>query len=223
MILAAGRGKRMRPLTDHRPKPLLPVGGKPLLVWHLEALAAAGVRDIIINHAWLGEQIPALLGDGSLFGVRIHYSPEGGQALETGGGIHRALPLLGDAPFLVINGDIWTDFPYQTLALPPGDLAHLVLVDNPVHNPGGDFALHAEGRVGATGSRRLTYSGIGTYSPELFRELAPGTFPLAPLLHRAAAAGRLSGRHHEGAWEDLGTPERLRALDQRLAAAAYCR
>ena len=216
MILAAGRGKRMRPLTDHTPKPLLPVAGKPLIVWLLESLATAGIRDVIINHAWLGEQIPAALGDGSGFGMRIRYSPEGAEGLETGGGIHRALPLLGDAPFLVVNGDIWADIDYARLDIGAGDLAHLVLVENPPHNAEGDFALDDAGRVRTAGERRLTYSGVGVFRPGLFSNCMPGCFPLAPLLRAAADAGRVGGCRHDGAWEDVGTPARLQALDQRM-------
>jgi len=213
MILAAGRGKRMRPLTDTRPKPLLAVGGRALIVWHLEALARAGFTDVIINHAWLGAQLPESLGSGAQWGLRIQYSPEPEGGLETGGGIHRALPLLGDAPFLVTNGDIWTDFDYATLRLADGDLASLVLVDNPPHNPAGDFSLDADGRVGSGDAGRLTFSGVGVYHPSLFAGCEPGFFPLAPLLRDAAAAGRVAGHVHRGAWWDIGTPERLQALD----------
>ncbi|MCP1672976.1 MurNAc alpha-1-phosphate uridylyltransferase [Natronocella acetinitrilica] len=216
MILAAGRGKRMRPLTDQTPKPLLEVGGKPLIVWHLQALAEAGFTEVVINHAWLGQQIPARLGEGSEFGLHIRYSPEGETGLETGGGIYRALPLLGDAPFLVVNGDIWTDMDFTTLQLAPGDLATLALVANPAHNAEGDFGLYPDGRVGNAGGRRLTYSGVGVFAPALFAGCEPGFFPLAPLLRRAADAGLVGGVHHRGAWEDIGTPARLQALDQTL-------
>lgn len=216
MILAAGRGERMRPLTDHRPKPLLVAGGKPLIRHHIEQLAAAGIRELVINHAHLGAQIEAALGDGSGFGVEIRYSPEE-QALETGGGIFRALPLLGPEPFLVVNGDVWTDVELGGLAISSADLAHLVLVDNPPHNPQGDFAL-IEGRVQSEGTSRLTFSGIGLYRPELFDGQTPGAFPLAPLLRRAMAEGRVSGRYHDGHWFDVGTPERLTALDDWLSA-----
>lgn len=218
MILAAGRGERMRPLTDHTPKPLLRAGGKPLIVHHIERLAAAGLRDIVINHAHLGERIEAALGDGADLGVRIRYSPEG-KALETGGGIFRALPLLGPDPFLVVNGDVWTDVDFFALTIAPGDLAHLVLVDNPPHHPQGDFTL-CERRVlagGIDGLPRLTFSGIGLYHPELFAGCAPGAFPLAPLLRSAMARGLVSGTHHRGAWIDIGTPERLAELDRALA------
>ncbi|NCA71601.1 MAG: nucleotidyltransferase family protein [Sphingobacteriia bacterium] len=215
MILAAGRGKRMRPLTDHVPKPLLEVGGRPLIQYHIERLAAAGIRDLVINHAHLGEQIEARLGDGTALGVRIRYSPEP-IALETGGGIFNALHLLGPAPFLVINGDIWCDLEPDGLRLADADLAHLVLVDNPPHHPLGDFML-SDGRVQATGAPRLTFSGIGVYHPALFAGAAPGAFPLAPLLRQAMHAGRVSGQHHRGMWLDIGTPERLAELDRALA------
>lgn len=216
MILAAGRGERMRPLTDHTPKPLLIAGGKPLIQHHIERLAAAGIRELVINHAHLGAQIEAALGDGAGFGVEIRYSPEE-RALETGGGIFRALPLLGPEPFLVVNGDVWTDVDLAGLALDAGDLAHLVLVDNPPHNPKGDFVLIA-GRVRSTGTPRLTFSGIGLYRPELFDGQTPGAFPLAPLLRQAMKAGRVGGRHHGGHWFDIGTPERLALLDRRLSS-----
>ncbi|SDX04501.1 N-acetylmuramate alpha-1-phosphate uridylyltransferase MurU [Thiocapsa roseopersicina] len=219
MILAAGRGNRMRPLTDRVPKPLLEAGGRPLIQYHLERLAAADIRDIVINHAHLGEQIEAALGDGSRFGVRIRYSPEQ-TALETGGGIFKALPLLGPDPFLVINGDIWSDIDPIGLHLSGSDLAHLVLVDNPPHHPSGDFALtggrvHAEGGH-AEGRSRLTFSGVGVYSPSLFAGCRPGAFALAPLLRDAMARGRVGGAHHRGHWLDIGTPERLAELDRLL-------
>jgi N-acetyl-alpha-D-muramate 1-phosphate uridylyltransferase len=216
MILAAGRGERMRPLTDHTPKPLLPVGGRPLIVWHVERLVASGVRDIVVNHAHLGEQIEQALGDGSDWGARIHYSPEP-VALETGGGIRRALPLLGAAPFLVVNADVWCDYDPRTLALARADLAHLLLVDNPPYHPDGDFVLDA-GRVRGDGPGRLTFSGIGLYRAALFDGTAEGAFPLAPLLRWAMAAGRVSGAHHRGAWSDVGTPQRLADLDAALAS-----
>ncbi len=217
MILAAGRGNRMRPLTDHRPKPLLEAGGRPLIHYHLERLAAAGIRDIVINHAHLGDQIETALGNGRAFGLSIRYSPEP-TALETGGGIFKALPLLGAAPFMVINGDIWTDLDPATLGLglDAGDLAHLVLVENPPHNPDGDFSLIA-GRVQPDGGPRLTFSGIGVYSPSLFKDCRPGVFPLTPLLRQATADGRVGGRQHRGHWFDIGTPERLAELDRLLS------
>ena len=214
IILAAGRGERMRPLTDHTPKPLLLAGGKPLIVYHVERLAAAGLRNIVINHAHLGHRIEAALGDGSRWGATIRYSPEG-RALETGGGIFKALPLLAPGPFVVVNGDIWTDLDFAQLHLGDGLLAHLVLVDNPGHNPEGDFALD-NGRLSATGSPRYTFSGIGVYHPDLFRDCSPGAFPLAPLLRTAMHRGLVSGEHHAGRWLDIGTPERLQALDQML-------
>jgi MurNAc alpha-1-phosphate uridylyltransferase len=215
MILAAGRGERMRPLTDHTPKPLLVAGGKPLIVHHIERLAAAGTREIVINHAHLGERIEAALGDGGRWGVRIRYSQEG-TALETGGGIFRALPLLGPGPFLVVNGDVWTDLDFARLRLADGLLAHLVLVDNPAHHPNGDFAL-ADGLALAEGEPRYTFSGIGLYEPALFRNCTPGAFPLAPLLRSAMARRRVSGQHHAGVWLDIGTPGRLADLDRILS------
>lgn len=216
MILAAGRGERMRPLTDSRPKPLLEVRGRPLIVRHIERLAAAGFRELVINTAWLGEQIHAVLGDGAAWGVAIAYSDEPPGALETGGGIHHALPLLGDAPFVVVNGDVWTDYPFAGLrrGLTGGDLAHLVLVDNPPQHPGGDFALR-DGRVAVDGEPVLTFSGIGVYHPGLFADCRAGAFKLAPLLRRAMAEGRVAGEHYAGAWSDVGTPERLAALDRQ--------
>jgi MurNAc alpha-1-phosphate uridylyltransferase len=220
MILAAGRGERMRPLTDSTPKPLLAAGGKPLIVWLIEALAVAGCRDIVINHAHLGARIEAALGDGSVWGVRIAYSREG-EALETAGGIATALPLLGDAPFVAVNGDIHCDFDFARLAgaLPEDADAHLVLVDNPPHHPRGDFTL-AHGRLGNGDAPRLTFAGIGVYRPRLFAGIAPRTrAPLAPLLRAAADRGALSGERHGGLWTDVGTPERLAELDARLRNA----
>jgi len=218
MILAAGRGNRMRPLTDHTPKPLLRAGGKALIEHQIERLRAAGLTDIVINHAHLGEQIERALGGGDGHGVRIRYSAEGqGKALETGGGIFKALSLLGPGPFLVTNGDIWCDVDYAALSLSEGDLASLVLVDNPPHNPVGDFRLRGD-RVSHAGDGEpaLTFSGIGIYHPDLFDGCAPGAFPLAPLLRAAMAAGRVGGCHHRGRWVDVGTPERLQALDRML-------
>lgn len=214
MILAAGRGERMRPLTDHTPKPLLPVAGKPLIQHHLEALKAAGYRELVVNHAHLGGQIEAALGDGSRWGVHIRYSPEG-KALETGGGIFNALRLLGDAPFLVVNGDVWSDYEFRKPALENGQLAHLVLVDNPRHNPGGDFALR-EGQVLNRGVPCFTFGGIGVYHPKLFARCKPGAFPLAPLLRAACDRGRVGGELFQGHWIDVGTPQRLQELDQML-------
>lgn len=216
MILAAGRGERMRPLTDSTPKPLLEVGGKPLIVWHLERLAAAGFRQVVINHAHLGGQIEQRLGSGAEWGLEVRYSAEGeGKALETGGGIARALPILGPAPFLVINGDVWCDLELGVLGLQQRDLAHLVLVDNPAHNPRGDFVLSA-GRLVGEGGERLTFSGIGVYAPALFDGCPRGAFRLAPLLRQAISAGRVSATHHRGEWLDIGTPGRLQDLDRRL-------
>jgi MurNAc alpha-1-phosphate uridylyltransferase len=216
MILAAGRGERMRPLTLSRPKPLLEVGGRALIDHHVAALAASGFRSIVINLSWLGTQIRAHLGDGAAFGVAIEYSDEGPEPLETGGGIYRALPLLGADPFVVVNGDVWTDYPYRDLRdrLADGDLAHLVLVPNPVHHPDGDFVLAAD-RVVETTGERLTFSGIGVYRPELFAGLADGIFRLAPLVRAAARNNRVSAEQYSGAWYDIGTPERLETLNQR--------
>ncbi len=216
MILAAGRGNRMRPLTDHTPKPLLQAGGVSLIAHQVRRLREAGFTELVINHAHLGEQIEQTLGDGSADGVRIQYSPEGqGQALETGGGIYHALPLLGNGPFLVTNGDIWCDLDYRQLSIGDKDLAQIVLVDNPPHHLDGDFALCGD-RVLTTGTSKLTFSGIGLYRPELFADCTPGAFPLAPLLRAAIASGRCSGLHHRGQWLDIGTPERLQALDRML-------
>ncbi len=214
MILAAGRGKRLRPLTDHTPKPLLPVAGKPLIQYHIEALAAAGIHDLVINHAHLGEFVEEVLGDGSRWGVRIRYSPET-EALGTGGGIFNALPLLGARPFVVVNGDVWTDYDFGSLRLSGDRLAHLVLVANPSHHPAGDFALQ-DGRVSDRGEPRWTFSGIGIYCPELFRNCCAGAFPLAPLLRQAAGKGRVSGELFTGQWTDVGTPERLSDLEDML-------
>ena len=217
MILAAGRGVRMRPLTDTTPKSLLAAGGKPLIAWQLEKLARAGFAEVVINHAHLGHMIEAELGDGSRFGLSIRYSPEG-EALETAGGIALALPLLGAQPFLVINADVYSDYDYSTLTgLDLDDtLAHLVLVDNPAQHPRGDFALEA-GRVRETGERLLTFSGMGVYAPRLFSGIPPkAKVPLAPLLRKAMRADRVSGEHFRGRWHDVGTAERLQALDAEL-------
>lgn len=216
-ILAAGRGERMRPLTDRIPKPLLPVGGKPLIAWHLERLAAAGFRDVVINHAHLGTQIEGTLGDGSAWGLTIRYSPEPPGALETAGGIAKALPLLGEAPFLVVNGDIWCDWDFRRAASLGKSPAHLVMVANPAHHAGGDFSLAGEQVVFANGSETLTYAGIGVFSPAFFAGIAPGTvMKLRPLLDAAIAAGTLAGERHDGRWVDVGTPERLAELDREL-------
>lgn len=221
MLLAAGRGERMRPLTDTTPKPLLPVAGKPLIVHHLERLAAAGFTEVVINLSWLGGQIEATLGDGSRHGVSITYSREPWPALETGGGIFNALPLLGDAPFLLVNGDVYCDADLGQLHLAPGDLGQLLLVPNPDHHPRGDFWLDESGRIRAQPagqSERLTYSGIAVLRPEMFAGAAPGRFPLLPWLERAREAGRLGGQHHPGRWLDVGTPARLAQLDAALRA-----
>lgn len=218
MILAAGRGERMRPLTDHTPKPLLTAGGKPLIVWHIENLARAGFRELVINHAHLGEQVEATLGNGSRFGVSIQYSPEG-EALETAGGIANALPLLGDAPFLVVNGDTNTDYDFAGLTGKPGKnlRAWLVLVENPEHNGQGDFALAGD-RVVEQGDFMHTFSGIGVYCPELFSGVVRGSKArLAPLLRDAMRSGKVGGEFYAGRWVDVGTPERLAELDRRLS------
>lgn len=232
MLLAAGRGERMRPLTDHTPKPLLEVGGKPLIVWHIEKLAHAGLTDLVINHAHLGAQIENTLGDGSRHGVRIRYSPEHPSALETAGGIAHALHLLGDEPFAVINGDIFCDYdfallPKQAQALQAqGDSAHLVLVNNPPQHPDGDFALSAEGRIYPFTAHHspppalLTFSGIGIYRPGLFSGIARGTkAPLAPLLREQIALDKVGGEHHRGLWVDVGTPQRLADLDKQIRSS----
>ena len=219
MILAAGRGERMRPLTDHTPKPLLMAGGRPLIEHLIVALVAGGISEIIVNTAHLGEQLEAVVGDGSRLGAQIHYSPEG-EALETGGGIFHALPLLGEDPFLVVNGDIATDFPFASLTLMSIDLAHLVLVPNPEHHPAGDFGLDGE-TVLDGGEPRFTFGGIGVYRPALFEGCKAGRFPLAPLLRAAMARQAVSGQLHEGLWMDIGTIERLQAFDQYLAAQRH--
>ena len=229
MLLAAGRGERMRPLTDHTPKPLLEVAGKALIVWHIENLVRAGIRELVINHAHLGAQIEQALGDGSRFGAQIQYSPEA-HALETAGGIANALHLLGDQPFAVINGDIWCDYDFarlheRTAGLKAnGDTAHLVLVDNPAQHPNGDFLLH-NGRLEdrsnlrlTSDGLRLTFSGIGIYAPCLFKNIPRGSIvPLAPLLRAQIALGKVSGEHHRGLWADVGTPKRLAELDRQLS------
>ncbi len=215
MLLAAGRGERMRPLTDEVPKPLLNVGGKPLIVHLIEALVAEGFHELVINHAWHGAMIEKRLGDGRDFGASIAYSAEGDRALETGGGIRLALPLLGNDPFIAVNADIWTDFPFSSLPGALQTLGHLVLVDNPAHHPDGDFTLDGS-RVGDAEGQRLTFSGIGVYRPELFAKLSEGRFALAPVLFDACGEGRLSGVHYTGEWSDVGTVERLDALEGRL-------
>lgn len=237
LVFAAGYGERMRPLTDHTPKPLLAVGGRSLIVRHLEKLAAAGATDVVVNTSWLATQFPAALGDGSRWGLRLHYSVEGDVPLETGGGMFNALPWLrgeggGNDAFLAVNGDIFCDHDYASLPLdPPGD-AHLVLVDNPEHHRGGDFVLDDAGRVQASGATRLTFAGIGVYRPSLFDAWraavagAPGIdedpprFQLAPVLRAAMARGAVTGEHHRGRWTDVGTPARLEQLDATLRAEA---
>ncbi len=212
MILAAGRGERLRPLTDTTPKPLLTVRGKPLIEWHLEALARSGVREVVINLSWLGERIRAALGDGARWNLHIHYSEEGPVPLETGGGIFRALPWLGPQPFLLVNGDVLTAMDFAGIVLPAGALAHLVLVPNPPQYPQGDFFLR-DGRVNDSAGERLTYSGIGIYSAAFFAGCSDGRFPLLPLLRRALQAGQLSGARFDGWWSDIGTVERLRQAE----------
>ena len=214
MILAAGRGERMRPLTDSIPKPLLEVNGKPLIQYHVENLVRSGMTSIVINHARLGAQIERYLGDGSRFGADITYSPEGDLPLETGGGIFNALPLLGTDPFVVVNADIWTDFPFHTLPPQPTHLAHLVLVPNPPYNPGGDFSL-AGTQAGVIGTPLYTFSGIAVYRPELFTGCKRGAFSLAPLLRIATARQQVTGELYDGDWMDIGTAERLDELRRK--------
>jgi MurNAc alpha-1-phosphate uridylyltransferase len=217
MILAAGKGERLRPLTLHTPKPLVRVAGVPLIEYHLRALAQAGFREVVINHAWLGQQIEDHLGAGAQFGLKIRYSPEG-EPLETGGGIFRALPLLGNEPFLLINGDIWCDIDFAGLNRPLAGLAHLVLVDSPAHNPEGDFRLNGE-RVEDV-RPGLTFSGVSLLSPALFDGCSAGAFKLAPLLREAMARGLVTGERHAGRWVDVGTHERLAQVEQLLGAQA---
>ncbi|MBA3930998.1 MAG: mannose-1-phosphate guanylyltransferase [Xanthomonas sp.] len=229
LVFAAGLGERMRPLTDHTPKPLIEAGGKPLIVWHLEKLAALGVDEVVINTSWLADRFPAVLGDGARWGLRLHYLHEGDTPLETGGGMLNALPLLGDAPFLLVNGDIWTDFDFARLPREPAGLAHLALVDPPTFAPRGDFALDATGTLHREGEHRLTYAGLGIYRPALLdawqqhaagqiRETTSGKprFPLLPLLHAGMVNGRITGERHAGRWTDVGTPQRLAELEQGL-------
>ena len=226
MLLAAGRGERMRPLTLKRPKPLLEVGDKALIDRHIERLVAAGVFEFVVNVSWLGEQIEEHCGDGERYGAVIRYSREPGDPLETAGGIIQALPLLGEAPFLVVNADIWTDFPFASLmergawsTLAPRG-AHLVLVDNPPHHRSGDFSLDGE-RVIERAEATLTFAGLGLYHPGFFAAYGVGKRQLLPLLKQAIAEGRLFGEHHRGAWTDVGTPERLRALDDAIRKTTY--
>ena len=231
LIFAAGLGERMRPLTNTTPKPLLQVGGKRLIEWHLEKLAARGIGEVVVNVSWLADQFPEVLGDGSRWGLRIAYSNEGAVPLETGGGMWNALPLLGDAPFLLVNGDVWTDYDFARLPVRPEGLAHLVMVDRPKHARHGDFALDASGRVRADGDHKLTYAGIGMYRPQLFdgwREIVTAPtlvegrpkFQLAPLLRAHMAHDAITGEHHRGRWTDVGTPERLAGLDAELGQPA---
>jgi len=228
LIFAAGLGERMRPLTDHTPKPLLEAGGKPLIAWHLEKLAAAGVNYVVVNTSHLAEQFPEVLGDGSRWGLRIRYAYEGATPLETGGGMLNALPLLGPEPFLAINGDVWCDLDFAALPAEPSGLAHLVMVYNPAHHPNGDFRLDEQGRLHDDGSPRLTYSGIGVFRRELLdrwpeaagntsgADAKPPRFKLRPLLEAAMATGAINGSHHRGEWTDVGTPERLAELQASL-------
>jgi len=229
LIFAAGLGERMRPLTDHTPKPLLAAGGKPLIVWHLEKLAALGVREVVVNTSWLAGQFPDTLGDGGRWGLRIDYVFEGDTPLETGGGMLNALPLLGDAPFLLVNGDVWSDYDFARLPREPKGLAHLVMVDPPVQASKGDFALDEMGLLRPDGARKLTYSGIGVYRPQVldhWRDHADtdaglaangkARFRLAPILRAHMEQGEVTGEHHAGLWTDVGTPERLAELDARL-------
>jgi len=234
LIFAAGLGERMRPLTLHTPKPLLTAGGKPLIAWQLEKLAAIGVREVVINTSWLAPQFPQVLGSGERWGLRLHYSYEGEIPLETGGGMHHALQWLADgseaeAPFLAVNGDIHSDFDYARLPREPAGDAHLVLVDNPAQHPHGDFALSGD-CVHADREPRLTFSGIALYRPAILRDwrdvvgedagadATPPRFKLAPLLYAAISRGRVGGQHHAGSWTDVGTPQRLAQLDARLRA-----
>lgn len=229
LILAAGLGERMRPLTNTTPKPLLKAGAKPLIAWQLEKLAAIGVDEVVINTSWLAEQFQETLGDGSRWGLKLRYSYEGGTPLETGGGMWNAMPLLGDAPFIAVNGDIWSDYDFARLPKAFDGDAHIVLVDNPGHNTHGDFSLRDDGAVESDGPHRLTFAGIGVYRPSLFdrwREIigdvqgadeTPPRFKLAPLLRAAMKQGRVTGGLHNGLWTDVGTPERLAQLDAELS------
>jgi len=215
IVLAAGRGERLRPLTDDIPKPILEIGSRALIEYHLEALAAAGIRRVVINLSWLPRKIIGRLGDGSRYGVQLIYSYEGVEPLETAGGVENALHLLGNDPFWIVNGDVFTDFEFQPLALDSDSLAHLLVAANPAHNCAGDFDL-CDGRIsyvqpGENGDAILpfTYCGIGLYRPELFMGRSVKRAPLGPLLRRLAVAGRLQGTLHNGVWDDIGTEERL--------------
>ena len=216
MILAAGKGERMRPLTLHTPKPLVPVAGVPLIEYHLRGLAAAGFKEVVVNHAWLGVQIENHLGDGTKWGLSISYSAEG-EPLETGGGIFKALPLLGTEPFVLVNGDIWSEYDFSCLPQKLTGLAHLVLVDNPGHHDKGDFCLQ-QGLVtdGKEGAQTLTYSGIAVINPQLFKDCSAGAFKLAPLLRQAMEQGQVTGEHYRGHWVDVGTLERLAEVEQLI-------
>ena len=232
LIFAAGLGERMRPLTDSTPKPLLGLGGKRLIEWHLEKLAALGVDNVVVNTSWLADQFPQALGDGSRWGLKIHYAYEGSTPLETGGGMCNALQWLGDTPFIAVNGDIWCDANFAALPREPAGEAHLLLVDNPSHHPRGDFALDTDGHVRSDGEQRLTFSGIGVYRGSLFddwrpvigdvagTDFTPPRFKLAPLLRAAMGRGAVTGAHHRGRWTDVGTPERLQLLDDALRTEA---
>jgi N-acetyl-alpha-D-muramate 1-phosphate uridylyltransferase len=213
MILAAGRGERLRPITDTTPKPLLRVRGQPLIERHVIALARAGMERIVVNLAWLGARISDYLGDGARYGVKIVYSEEKPRALETAGGIFRALPHLGPGPFAVVNGDVYTNFPFETLEIAADHDAHLVLVPNPTQHPEGDFGLE-RGRALAAAANRFTFSGIALYRSGFFAGCSDGVFPLKPLLLRSMAAERCSAELFTGVWEDIGTPERLQALNE---------
>lgn len=221
MILAAGRGERMRPLTDHLPKPLLPVAGKALIQYQIEALAAVGIRQLVVNHAWLGQVLTEQLGSGQQFGVSIDYSDEGACGIETAGGIKKALPLLGDQPFIVINGDVFTDYPYAELEakLTEQTLAHLVLVPNPLQHPDGDFGIDAQGYALPAAEQRFTFSGIAIYRPEFFAEVGAGPQKLAPYLRHFMQQQRVTAELYSGVWHDIGTPERLAGLSTQLLAA----
>jgi MurNAc alpha-1-phosphate uridylyltransferase len=210
MILAAGRGERLRPLTDTLPKPLVEVGGKPQIEYHLENLAGAGFRNVVINQGHLGDLLPQALGNGSRWGLTILWSDEQPEALETGGGIFQALPHLGPSPFLVVNGDVWTNYPYSRLRAVKCDWAHLVMVPNPAHHPDGDFSL-AGGRLREQGSGLLTFSGIGVYNPRLFQGCTAGKFSVVPLLRSAMREHLVTGEEFRGGWNDIGTLERLEA------------
>jgi MurNAc alpha-1-phosphate uridylyltransferase len=217
LIFAAGRGERMRPLSDVTPKPLLQVGGKRLIEWHIEALAAAGVRRVVINTSHLAEQFPTALGDGARWNLRIDYSFEGPEPLETGGGMQNALPLLGGNPFIAVNGDIRCDFDFSTLPHEPDGLAHLVVINNPSHHPNGDFVLRG-GRLLDENESRLTFAGIGVYRPELLGVHGPGKYSIVPILRAAMREGRVSGEYFHGFWSDVGTPQRFASLEASSAS-----